>query len=292
MTTKSLLITTAFLAALTLNASSQLVLSDGYSWPGANPSELNGTINTNIPARQGGTTTTTYTESFVNAVAGVIVALENAAPALSGSPDALFLRTQTSPTLGTVSNENISLDSNFTSLAANSWTVDYRARLTIDVGVSDNFFGLGFGSTAAPNGPTSDGFFFALRDAGAWLLWRNGATSFATGQLANFTAQQEYSVNLSVNETGVNPLLSVAVTPLGGISQVIGNNLPLNTLGASRLFAYQSSVVSDANNGFTDVRATDLAINVVPEPSSVALSLFGVAGLLFAGRRLKGQSKA
>ena len=292
MTTKSLLITTAFLAALTLNASSQLVLSDSYDYTPP-PAGLNADINANIPARQGGTMTTTYTESFVNPVAGVTVALEDASTALSGSPDALFLRTQTSPTVGTVSNENISLNSNFTSLTGSSWTVDYRARLTVGVAaLGDTFFGLGFGSTAAPNGPGSDGFFFALRDTGAWLLWRNGAASFANGQLANFTAQQEYSVNLAVNETGVNPLLSVAVTPLGGSSQVIGNNLPLNTLGASRLFAYQSSVVSDANGGFTDVRATDLAITVVPEPSTAVYGLFGIAGLLFAGRRLKGQSKA
>lgn len=208
-------VTAIMLTCLPMSVSAVTVLTDGYAWGGTTPNELQGDINIDIPARQTGLTPTTYTPSYTNPVAGVITALENNSSALAGGPDDLFLRVQTSGT-GTVHNQVISLDANFTALTGQQWTLDYTARLANGGAVlNDIFFGLGFGTTASPTGPAADGFFFALRQNGDWLLWRNSAANFTSGSLFGWTSQQEYSVGINVDETS-SPTLSLAVTPLGG----------------------------------------------------------------------------
>lgn len=285
---KSNLIATFSLLVLCVTTGfAQTVLQDNFDWPGTNPGDLNGDINANIPARQSGTTNTNYTASIVNPVAGVLVALEYEAPALSGSPDVLFLRTQTDPgSTGTTHQIKASLDTNFTSLASNAWTFDYTARLTVGgAALGDVFFALAMGTNTAPDAPaTSDAFYFAVRDTGAWLLWRNGAADFTSGSLTGWTNQQEYSVALLVDESIGNPTLSIEVTPLGESAQNIASGLSLNSFGSNREFAFVSSAVSQSNGAITDSRATGLDITIIPESSTAGFCVVAL-GLIIARLR-------
>jgi len=267
--------------------SAQLVLSDNFDWAGAAP-EANGDLNINIPARQSGTTGTTYTRTFTNEAPGSFVAVVESTSSLSGTPDAMQIRTSTTATAGVVHQNLLNLDSDFNSdLAGNVWTVDYTARALTSAPFGDVFFGMGLGTSAPPAGLGAAGsdFFFAVRDTGAYLLSANGGLT--QGSIAGFNLQEEYSVLTTVDETGGAPLLSIDVTPIGGSSVNVVSGLALAAFGGGREMGFQSSVVSDTSGGLMDVRLTGLNISVVPEPSTFALlsGLFALGCVMVRRRK-------
>ena len=259
-TSKPTLTLALLLLGLASAAHAITVFQDTYTFGGVG---RNGDLNINLPARQSaGTVTSQYAPSTANDAAGRVMAIEGQSDALSPVSDALFLRTQTSPNAEVNSWSAVGPTEDFAdSIAGTQWSGSYEARVTMENAIHDTFLGFGLNSIGGTPSPGGSDFFFAMRPSGAWLLWRNNAADFETGTLSNFTDQQQYSVNFSVDETGGTPLLSLTVTPLDGSSQTIATNLPLTTVEATRNFGFTSSVVSDGTDAFTDAWIDNLTIS-------------------------------
>ena len=170
---KSLLSFRAFALLLasagTLCADTTL-LFDGFDFP-SSPGSTNTDINLDVPARQSGSTTTTYTQA-VTGNAGNDALLEDSP--LFGS-DVLLLRTIHG---AAASQTAVRPDTNFAAaFAGQKWSVTYVARLDrASSAVNDGWLAFAVGDQAeftGPNSATAD-FGFVVQGNASWFAFVDG----------------------------------------------------------------------------------------------------------------------
>lgn len=253
------------------SGSGQTILNDPFTLSTVPPANTYHDPNGNVPARQAGSVTTTYTQGNPTATPGSFGAIEAGSGQLSPNSDALFLRSATAAS--GLSQFTLDLDSNFGSaLSGQKWSLRYDARSASNMtGSMDNWLGIAFGSGASgvdAGGTGSDAFTFAVRENGEWLLWyrdANNVQGFVNNAVPGFVPGQQYSVTVLLDQTLDRPVLTVSVMPLGGSAQTVVDGLQLSAGGADGWFEWRATTLSGGTAGqIFDTRIDNFELTVVP----------------------------
>ncbi|MDP4646988.1 MAG: PEP-CTERM sorting domain-containing protein [Akkermansiaceae bacterium] len=240
-------------------------------------------INTNIPARQTGTTTT-YTMSGANNVAHV----SNSDGVTTSNNMARLRNNEQVPSGG--SNGFLSADTNYSMLAGTNYSFSfdllYNKRLT---GSTDQWVSFSLGDTAGQAGPNNTASDFGM-------LLRPDGVGNANDQLARFYSDnvfstgKDFTTTPSFDSSYVTFLINVNETAIGGptVSVTAGatsilSDFAIDFEGTDRYFSFGTHLGSNAAvtaTDFSDLYIDNLSITSIPEPSAVLLGCFGMLALL------------
>ena len=198
-------------SAATLCADTTLLL-DGFDFP-SSPGSTNTDVNFNIPARQSGTTPTTYTQTLAGSGSNDAL-LEDSA--LFGS-DVLLLRTIHG---SAASQTAVRADTNYAAgFVGQKWAVTYVGRLDRgDVAITEGWLAFAVGDQpnfTGPNGATAD-FGFVVQGSGSWVAFVDGALppggSGGAGTLRSPDLWSGvFNVTITVDETLAQPTARASV---------------------------------------------------------------------------------
>lgn len=279
MFTNKLLITSTSLALglASLSHAAQTIFQDNFDTSLA--SGVNTDVNFELGGgrQSGGTTTSTYTEQTVSGAGGFI----NVNGSFTG--DNLLLRNNYNSTGARAS--GVVLDTNFASiLEGKRYQISFDASMSIGAGAATDrwmsFYIMGAQpgdiNAATVNAGASD-FGILLRDDGRANIWDDGAvdTNLSAGT-TGVTLGSVYSVLIDVDETLATPTVSLSID-----SSLIGTyDIDFEAGDAGlRYFGLRAQIGTaggTTNGALFDSRYDNLAITLIPEPSSSAI----LAGLL------------
>jgi hypothetical protein len=288
----TLLITSLLAAGSALQA--QTIFYDSFGDGSiANTSD----INTNVPARQSGSTSSTYTGSGANNVFHVSnddagITSTNAAPT---NNMARMRNNEQVPAGG--SNGFLSLDNNFSSLAGQDYTISfdltYNKRNTDS---TDQWVSFSIGDTAGQAGPNNTNSDFGI------LLRPNGVGN-ANDQLARFYADNvfnvanDYTTTPAFDTSYVNFIITISESGIGGPTvsvsadgTMIINNFTFDFENAGRYISFGTHLGSNSDTlgvEFADTFIDNLTVTIVPEPSTSALlgGLLVLCSVIFRRRK-------
>ena len=257
----------AVVLAVPQAADAELVFFDGFEVSGSGPSQ---DINTEVPARQSGLLSSTYSVELSDASSQAVVE----AGTVELNSDAVRLRTVRMLDDSASSQAALQLDTDFGgTLAGRMYTISFDYKIS-RTGTSspDNWVALGLGGTAgvtAPNGGDAD---YGV------LVRENGATNeFADGGFVKANAALDRSgdpisqVKVAVDETGATPMATLTLSNVGGNRQSLTfDPVPLTFEAGDdgrffeiRAFQSQNADVPDGPPPpIIDVRIDNLTIDV------------------------------
>jgi hypothetical protein len=253
-------------------ASEIVIFSDDFAVEGAKPGAL---VDPNLnPDRQKHTANeaVSYQPEKGAAGPGSAIGIEVGCGDFEPSGDVLLLRNLTAESGLTMCSVDLQTDFG-DELSGKKWALRYDALLTTSLpGNPDNWLAVGFGSKGGgvdAGGSGQDAFTFGIRTNGQWLLWYrdpSGAQQFLASQgIAAFTAQQQYRVEIQVDDTGANPLLTIDVIPQAGQKQNLVSQLEIKRDGGSAAFEFRTAVISNGAAGeILDGRLDNVEIALLP----------------------------
>ncbi len=259
-------------AVTTLSADEKLIFRDDFSVESGKPGAMDDPNLGLDRQKRASKEAVAYQPETGEAAPGSVIGVDVGCADFEPSGDVLLLRNLTAESGLTMC--SVDLEKDFgDALSGKKWALSYDARLTTtQPGIPDNWLAVAFGSKGGgvnAGGSGQDAFSFGIRTNGQWLLWYRdpaGAQQFLASQgIAFFAAQQQYRVEIQVDDTGANPLLTVDVIPQAGERQNLVSGLEIKRDGDSAEFEFRTAVISNGAAGeVLDGRLDNVEIAILP----------------------------
>lgn len=273
--------TSAVIAAVlftSISAGAEVVFLDTFSYDGGAAGSFGNNINTNIPARQsGGTTSSTYTKT---ASSGLAAAYLRESDGNLYNSDILQMRITETNTAQSVS---LDLGTDFgSSLSGKKWSLSYKGRLS-SVGTVSAWTGFAVGNPAnTPKNSNTGGFGFVLFKSGSYGIW-NGPTQVGSGVVSTSVDNVKYDLSATFDEIAG----TVSVSMLIASTNYDLGTYNISFADSSRYVEFSGLVNGDASavaGVYFDSRIDDITIETIPEPASLALFVISGTGMFLVRR--------
>lgn len=272
----SAVIAAVLFASISVNA--EVVFLDTFSYDGGAAGSFGSNINTNIPARQsGGTTSSTYTKT---ATSGLATAYLRESDGNLYNSDVLQMRVYET---NVAQNVSLDLGTDFgSSLSGKKWSLSYKGRLS-SVGTVSAWSGFAVGNPAnTPKNSNTGGFGFVLFKSGSYGIW-NGPTQVGSGVVSTSVDNVKYDLSATFDEIAG----TVSVSMLIASTNYDLGTYTISFADSSRYVEFESLVNGDASavsNVYFDSRIDDITIETIPEPASLALIVVSGTGVVLIRR--------